>query len=43
MYDKTTGLFDLFVKIRENWGAYVDTASIIPYKAYRFIEEHIGE
>lgn len=39
VYGKTTGLFDLVVRIRDNWGAYVDTASIIPHKAYRYIEE----
>lgn len=39
IYGKTTGLFDLVVRIRDNWGAYVDTASIIPHKAYRYIEE----
>ncbi len=39
IYGKTTGLFDLAVRIRDNWGAYIDTASIIPHKAYRYIEE----
>ncbi len=39
IYGKTTGFFDLIVRIRDNWGAYVDTASIIPHKAYRYIEE----
>lgn len=39
IYGKTTGLFDLMVRVRDQWGAYVDTASIIPHKAYRYIEE----
>lgn len=39
IYGKTTGVFDLVLRIRDNWGAYVDTASIIPHKAYSFIQE----
>lgn len=39
VYGNTTGLVDVMVKVRDNWGAYVDTASIVPQKAYRYIEE----
>ncbi len=39
IYGKTTGLFDLVMRIRDNWGAYVDTASIIPHESYRYIQE----
>lgn len=39
IYGQTTGLFDLVVRIRDNWGAYIDTASIVPHQAYRHIEE----
>lgn len=40
IYGNTTGMADLIVKVRDNWGAYVDTASILPQKAYRYIEEN---
>lgn len=39
VFGNTTGLVDVAIRIRNNWGAYVDTASIIPHKAYRYIEE----
>lgn len=39
VFGNTTGLVDVMVRVRDNWGAYVDTASIIPQKAYRYIEE----
>lgn len=39
VYGKSVGVFDVFTKIRDNWGAYIDTAAILPHKAYRNIEE----
>ena len=39
VFGKSIGMFDLFLRIRDNWGTYLDTASIIPQKAYRKIEE----
>lgn len=39
VYGKTVGVFDFFTKIRDNWGAYVDTAAILPQQGYRNIEE----
>jgi hypothetical protein len=39
IHGTTTGLVDMMVRVRDNWGAYVDTASILPQKAYRYIEE----
>lgn len=39
VFGTTTGLVDVAIRIRDNWGAYVDTASIVPHKAYRYIEE----
>lgn len=39
VYGKSIGMFDLFLKIRDNWGTYLDTASIMPQKFYRKIEE----
>ena len=39
VFGNTTGLVDVAIKIRNQWGAYVDTASIIPHRAYRYIQE----
>lgn len=39
VFGKSIGMFDLFLRIRDNWGTYLDTASIIPQKSYRKIEE----
>ncbi len=39
VYGKSIGMFDVFLRIRDNWGTYLDTASIIPHKSYRKIEE----
>lgn len=36
---KTTGAIDWVAKVNDNWGAYVDTAAILPHIAYRNIEE----
>jgi hypothetical protein len=36
---KTTGAFDLIAKINDVWGAYVDTAAIVPHISYRKIAE----
>ncbi len=36
----TTGLVDVAYRVRDTWGAYVDTASILPQQAYRYIEEN---
>ena len=39
VFGNTVGLVDVAIRIRNNWGAYVDTASIVPHKAYRYIQE----
>lgn len=39
VYGKTVGFFDLFGKVNDNWGSYIDTAAIIPHRSYRNIEE----
>jgi len=39
IFGKTSGTFDLMIKVRDNWGSYVDTASMIPHRHYRVIEE----
>lgn len=39
VYGRSVGVFDVFTRIRDNWGAYIDTVAILPHKAYRNIEE----
>ncbi len=36
---RTTGSFDFFLRIRDQWRAYIDTASILPIRAQRDIAE----
>lgn len=36
---KTSGMFDLFSPVRDNWGTYYDTTSFIPQRFYRYIRE----
>ncbi len=36
---KTTGSFDFFLRIRDQWRAYIDTTSILPLRAQREIAE----
>jgi hypothetical protein len=36
---KTNSSFDLFIKIRDTWQTYIDTAAIVPQRFYRNIEE----
>lgn len=36
---KTSGMFDLFSPVRDNWGTYYDTTSLIPQRFYRYIRE----
>lgn len=37
---RTTGSFDVFLRIRDTWRTYIDTASIMPQKFFRNIEEN---
>lgn len=39
VFGKSIGMFDLFLRIRDNWGTYMDTAALIPRRSYRKIEE----
>ena len=39
VYGKTTSSFDLFIKIRDTWQSYIDTAAILPQRSFRNIEE----
>ena len=36
---RTTGSFDFFLRIRDQWRAYIDTTSILPIRAQREIAE----
>jgi len=36
---KTTGSFDFFLRIRDQWRAYIDTTSILPLRSQRDIAE----
>ncbi len=36
---RTTGIFDLFSSVRDNWGSYFDTTQYIPQRFYRYIKE----
>lgn len=38
VYGRTLSIFRLFY-VKDNWGTYLDTANIIPYRSYRHIEE----
>lgn len=39
VFGRSTGMFDLFLRIRDNWGTYLDTSAIVSQKFYRVIEE----
>ncbi len=39
IYGETVGLFDLIVRVRDNWRSYLDTASIVPQRFHRTLEE----
>lgn len=36
---RTTGSFDFFLRIRDQWRAYIDTTSILPVRSHRDIAE----
>jgi hypothetical protein len=36
----TTGFFDMFVRVRDVWGTYLDTQAILPHRFYRNIQEN---
>jgi hypothetical protein len=37
---RTTGSFDMFLKVRDTWRSYIDTTSILPQRFFRNIEEN---
>lgn len=39
IYAKTVGVFDVFQRVRDNWGTYMDTTEMVPQRFYRYIEE----
>ncbi|MGK7395246.1 MAG: DUF3108 domain-containing protein [Candidatus Cyclobacteriaceae bacterium M3_2C_046] len=39
LFGTSTGVFDLALRIRDNWGTYLDTSAFVPRRAYRNIEE----
>jgi len=39
VYGRSIGMFDLFLRIRDNWGTYLDTSAIFSNRFYRKIEE----
>lgn len=36
---RTTGLADKLFDVNDTWGTYLDTAAVVPHKAYRYIRE----
>lgn len=36
---KSVGSFDFFIRVRDKWVSYIDTAAIVPQQFYRHIEE----
>ncbi len=39
VYGKSIGSFDFFTRIRDHWGTYIDTSSLIPLQSYRYVQE----
>ncbi len=39
VYGKTTGFTDFLYSVKDNWGTYYDTASLVPHQFYRNIQE----
>ena len=39
IFGKTVGLADMLYSVKDNWGTYYDTTSLVPHKFYRNIQE----
>lgn len=39
IFGKTSGAIDWVARVNDNWGAYIDTAVLVPHISYRKIEE----
>ncbi len=35
----TVGMFDIFSKLRDQWGSYYDTSALVPRQFYRYLRE----
>ena len=40
VYGETVGMWTVFYKVKDNWGSYIDTTSIVPQRFYRYIIEN---
>ncbi len=39
VYGNSTGFFDFITRIRDHWGSYIDTASMVPHYFFRNLQE----
>jgi hypothetical protein len=39
IFGESVGMFDLMLRIRDNWGSYLDTAKVVPQRFWRKIRE----
>lgn len=39
VFGRTTGIFDFFARVRDNWGVYIDTVDYSPQKFYKYLQE----
>ena len=39
VYGISTGLFDLFMHVDDQWGTYLDTTCVLPKRSYRILQE----
>jgi len=39
VFGRTTGFFDFFARVRDNWGVYIDTINYTPQKFYKYLQE----
>ncbi|MGC3946584.1 MAG: DUF3108 domain-containing protein [Chryseolinea sp.] len=39
VYGRTVGMVDWVADVNDRWGAYIDTAALVPHQFYRFIRE----
>jgi len=39
VFGRTTGIFDFFTRVRDNWGVYIDTINFNPQKFYKYLQE----
>ena len=39
VFGKSVGIFDLFTRVRDNWGVYISSSKLQPKKFYKYLEE----